>query len=138
MFIDPYLNPMRTEYDVFEQLFEEIGNSSKKPAIEIHTSAKAEAVINDQEYTGDLGKNFCDKWRTLAKKNRLVIEVYKWPAFHDRFLITDLIGLSLPFGFQTTPNQAYKTIWTRLQRKHRDSVQSRFSVTNRPQPITIG
>ena len=137
MFIDPYLNPIDSGYDVFNHLFVEAGKRIVKPQIEIHTSCKAEAHISDQAILGDLEKNYRDSWSDLVKQNGLEIDVYKWPNFHDRYIITDLVGLSLPFGFKSTTASNDKTIWTRLQRRDRDIIQTQYSKTNRPRSFKI-
>ena len=55
----------------------------------------------------------------------LQAEVYIWDDFHDRFLISNLVGISLPNGFDT--GGAHKlTRWTRLGRTDRDDVQREF------------
>jgi hypothetical protein len=53
----------------------------------------------------------------------LSVEVFIWDNFHDRYLITDLIGISAPNGFDTTTNPRDMTTWTRLSRRDRDDVQ---------------
>jgi hypothetical protein len=49
-----------------------------------------------------------------------------WDEVHDRYLITDLVGISLPYGFGTTKAPNAQTTWTRLGRDDRDSVQREF------------
>ncbi len=46
--------------------------------------------------------------------------------FHDRYPICDLVGISLPNGFDTTTNPTAVTRWTRLGRDDRDDVQRKF------------
>lgn len=54
------------------------------------------------------------------------MEVFVWDHFHDRYLISNLIGVSLPNGFDATSNVNEKTTWTRLGRDERDDVQREF------------
>jgi hypothetical protein len=53
-------------------------------------------------------------------------EVFIWDDFHDRYLISDLIGVSLPYGFDTTTDESSFTTWTRLGRHDRDDIQREF------------
>jgi hypothetical protein len=64
----------------------------------------------------------------IIKKAGLTVEVFIWDKFHDRYLISNLIGINLPHGFGIsdpgTPHPI--TTWTRLGRKDRDDVQREF------------
>ena len=55
----------------------------------------------------------------------LQAEVFVWDRFHDRFLISNLIGISLPNGFDTGGRYP-STRWTRLGRPDRDDIQREF------------
>jgi hypothetical protein len=54
------------------------------------------------------------------------VEVLIWDDFHDRYVISNLIGILLSNGFDTTANPASITSWTRLGREDRDDVQREF------------
>jgi hypothetical protein len=54
------------------------------------------------------------------------VNVFIWDDFHDRFVITNLVGISLPNGLDTTSNPGSITRWTRLGRDDRDDVQREF------------
>jgi len=56
----------------------------------------------------------------------LRIEVFLWDDFHDRYLISNLIGVSMPNGFDTITHRTSVTRWTRLGRDDRDDVQREF------------
>ena len=65
----------------------------------------------------------------LAERLRaagLQAEVFVWDDFHDRYLISNLAGVSLPNGFDTTNNSNDTTTWSRLGRDERDDVQREF------------
>ena len=72
--------------------------------------------------------------QAVAKSAGVSVEVFLWDDFHDRYLITDLIGISLPHGFGTTKAPNTQTTWTRLGRNDRDSVQREFDPARR-QPL---
>ena len=56
----------------------------------------------------------------------LQAEVFVWDDFHDRYLISNLVGISLPHGLGTTRDPYSVTRWTRLGRNDRDGVQREF------------
>ena len=58
-------------------------------------------------------------------------EVFIRDDFHDRYLISNLIGVSLPNGFDTTRNPDSITRWTRLGRCDGDDVQREFYPASR-------
>jgi hypothetical protein len=60
---------------------------------------------------------------TLAN---LSVQVFVWDDFHDRYLISNIVGISVPNGFDTTTAHNAKTTWTRLGRVDRDDVQREF------------
>jgi hypothetical protein len=53
-------------------------------------------------------------------------EVHVWDDFHDRYLVTNLIGLSLPNGFDTSSAAGSTTTWTRLSEADRADVEREF------------
>jgi hypothetical protein len=46
--------------------------------------------------------------------------------FHDRYLITNLVGILIPNGFDVTNNPRDVTTWSRIGRKERDDIQREF------------
>jgi hypothetical protein len=46
--------------------------------------------------------------------------------FHDRYLITDIIGINLPYGFDTDSRPKARTTWCRLGREDKDDIQREF------------
>jgi hypothetical protein len=41
-------------------------------------------------------------------------------------MISDLVGISVPYGFDTTSDPNARTTWTRLSRGDREDVQREF------------
>ena len=74
-----------------------------------------------------------EEWEDVFRRNLgprlsaagLSVEVFIWNDFHDRYLISNLAGLSLPSGFDTTSAKD-KTTWSRLGRSDRDDIQREF------------
>jgi len=56
----------------------------------------------------------------------LNVEVFIWDDFHDRHLISNLVGVGLQNGFDTTTNPNTLTTWNRLGRSDRDDIQREF------------
>lgn len=56
----------------------------------------------------------------------MTFQVFLWDDLHDRYLISDLLGINLPYGFDTTTDSTSVTTWSRLGRVERDDVQREF------------
>ncbi|MEB3146833.1 MAG: hypothetical protein VKL02_11960 [Cylindrospermopsis raciborskii 1523720] len=123
MFIDPYIDPVNDGYTEFNKLLTAIKKNDLPPVIEIHLCHLAKSITKT-EYETD----FRNKLSNVIKKAGLTVEVFIWNHFHDRYLISNLIGINLPHGFgisdPDTPNPI--TTWTRLGRKDRDDIQREF------------
>ena len=61
----------------------------------------------------------------------LQAEVFVWDDFHDRYLISNLVGISLPNGFDTDRNPTSVTSWARLSRTDSDDVLREFDPVSR-------
>lgn len=59
----------------------------------------------------------------------LHVEVFLWNDFHDRYLISNLIGIPIPNGFDAETNPSI-TRWARLDSEHRTSVEKEFDQTS--------
>ncbi|MBU3915586.1 hypothetical protein KKA14_08615 [bacterium] len=127
MFIDPHLDPTKPKYRGFEKFLEIIGTQKIKPLIEIHRvcyfgSGQHRNIISDKEWK----QKFNDSFLELIKRLGLNVKVFIWDDFHDRYLISNLVGLNIPYGFDTTTNPQTKTTWTRLSRQNSDDIQREF------------
>ncbi len=56
----------------------------------------------------------------------LNIKVFIWDEFHDRYLISNLMGVSVPYGFDTT-KKSEATRWSMLTPQDADDVRQEFS-----------
>lgn len=132
MFIDPHLDPTRKNYGQFVSLLEVMCDREPAPLIEIHRvcyygSGPRRDIIKPPEWK----KRFYDAWDSNLRNAGLSVKVFIWDNFHDRYLISDLVGICLANGFDTTKENS-KTTWTRLGRDDRDDVQREFNpVTKR-------
>jgi len=132
MFIDPHLDPAKRRYGGLTDLIAAAGNRTPKPVIEIHRvcyegSGPSRQLLDSK----DLETAFRRGLGSVAQTTGLRVEVFIWDDFHDRYLISDLVGISLPYGFDTTTNLEDRTTWTRLGRGERDDVQREFDPASR-------
>ncbi|MTJ17960.1 MULTISPECIES: hypothetical protein [unclassified Dolichospermum] len=123
MFIDPYFHPVaRPGYFDFEKLIQAINRPDNPPLIEIHL-CKIDCSIPEFE------KSFIEsRLANIIKNCGLTVEVFIWGEFADRYLISDIIGISLNKGFDVidSGNPNILTTWKRLDRAIKDDIQSEF------------
>ena len=126
MFIDPHLDPVRKGYGQFGALLALSGGRKPVPKIEIHRVCKWSRSKRPRPFPMS---HFENRFRNALvgplRTAGLQAEVFVWDRFHDRFLISNLIGISLPNGFDTGGRYP-STRWTRLGRPDRDDIQREF------------
>jgi hypothetical protein len=127
MFIDPHVDPSQRRYGDFVQIVQEAGRRTPVPLIELHRvcyqgSGRSRVILN----SSDIEATFRSRLSGPVAAARLAVEVFIWDDFHDRYLISDLVGIALPNGFDTTTAPNAITTWTRLGRQDRDDVQREF------------
>jgi len=130
MFIDPHLDPSRARYADFIQILLALQRPRINPYIEIHRVcyewSGRERVIFTGTERARLEQRFRKAWRAVLLAAGLTVTVYVWSDFHDRYLITDLVGINLNNGFDQGRRTGEKTMWTRLGRSEADDVQREF------------
>jgi hypothetical protein len=127
MFIDPYLDPSVRRYREFVELLRAAHHAGPAPYIEIHrVSGKDSGRERVGKGNAYWEKLFSDALGAVVAPLNIHVEIFIWDDFHDRYLITDLIGIQLPNGFDVTTNPHDVTTWTRLGRKDRDDIQREF------------
>ncbi len=130
MFIDPHLDPARHGYRELGNLLANAGRRIPPPAIEIHRVCYEGSGPGRQfpmrEDPAYFEQRFRTSLETPSRDAGVSIEVFIWDDFHDRFLISNLVGISVPNGFDTTTDPNAITRWTRLGRSDRDDVQREF------------
>ena len=135
MFIDPYIYPAQSNYADFIQLLESAGDrppQSPRPTIEIHSKIrkirKKNGELANKEENRRIIKNiFRNKFDPVLSQSNLKAEVFIWDDFHDRYLISNLGGILVPYGFDTSSKPDDLTTWSRLGRSTRDDVQREFA-----------
>jgi len=127
MLIDPHLDPTQRRYgDVLPLLLLAQGRRPA-PLMEIHRvmyvgSGRNRQFIDAVEWE----KRFLDAWGTGLSDAGLKAEIFIWDDHHDRYLITDLIGIEMGNGYDTAANPDDITTWSRIGRKDRDDIQREF------------
>lgn len=127
LFIDPHLDPERLNYASFDKLLYACGTRSPAPRIQIHrvcyTGTGKDRRLPEN---GEWERRFRSTLGQAVKQADLHAEVFLWDDFHDRYLISNLIGILMPNGFDTEESHPSVTRWARLDREHRDEAEREF------------
>ncbi len=129
MLIDPYIDPEQRNYADFIQLLEAAGNrptQSPQPLVEIHRKSLRgsgkNAPLWDQK---NMENTFRNKFGPALLQSNLKVKVFVWDDFHDRYMISDLVGIQMSNGFDTATGPL-QTIWSRIGRTDREDVERDF------------
>lgn len=126
MFIDPNLDPSSRNYREFGQLLAPVAGRVVKPRIEIHRSlCKGDGPARIFPTEADWRAAFAPFSGTLEAQG-LTAEVFCWDDFHERYLVADVIGISVPAGFDITTKPDDWSTWGRLGRDDKDAIQRLF------------
>jgi len=127
MFIDAHLDPTQGRYRDFLSLLLATAGRVTRPLIEAHRVCYIGSGPNRQFPTNDEWETrFHQAWDADLRRRGVTVEVFVWNDFHDRHLISDLIGIQMGNGFDTTADPSSVTTWTRLGRAERDDIQREF------------
>lgn len=127
MFIDPHVDPSKPRYRSFIELVKEAGHRTPVPKIEVHRvcstgSGPSCRILN----TSEIKEMFQSELLGSLTTANLTMEVFIWDDFHDRYLISNLVGIGMLNGFDTSSAKNAMSTWTRLGRDDRDDVQREF------------
>jgi len=120
-FIDPHVDPSKPHYRDFPNLIKDAAKRTPLPLIQIHRGIRdGNIIVNPAEWK----KKFTDALGLVVKETNVKIELFVWDEMHDRYLISDIIGICMPNGFDTTTrtDSLGKTTWNRMSRALRDEV----------------
>jgi len=126
MFIDPHLDPRLDRYKEFINLIIEMSGRTPAPSIEIHRVCYFDTRDKRDQYNENGWKSIFGSWISDIQKHNLSVNVFIWDDFHDRYVISNLVGIQVPNGFDTTADISQLTTWTRLGRDVRDDIGSEF------------
>ncbi len=125
MFIDPYLDLKAPNYQDFLRLLNEI--ASINPGVEIELHRQIKPPQGGQLIPAAAWKlRFEEAIASDQSLKNLNIKVFIWDEFHDRYLISNLMGVSVPYGFDTT-KKSEATRWSMLTPQDADDVRQEFS-----------
>jgi hypothetical protein len=127
MLIDAHLDPSQQRYASVTPMLCSMASRASKPLIEIHRvcyvgSGPQRQLISPTDWQS----RFQGAMATDLSGAGLEVEVFIWDDFHDRYVITDLIGIGLQNGLDTTADANAVTTWNRLGRPERDDIQREF------------
>jgi hypothetical protein len=129
MFIDPHLDPTRYGYRDFVQLLLRAGGRTPSPLLEIHRVCyEGSGPGRDILTTQDIEQRFRDELAGRLRSAGVRVEVFVWDDFHDRYMISNLIGLVVSNGFDEGGGAA--VTWARLGRKEKDDIQREFDAAS--------
>lgn len=127
MFIDPHMDFSTQRYKSLVSLLQDSGKRTPAPVIELHrvcyrgSGPGGRQILTNQQAE--------DLFRPVLTAPLAAVgisaEVFVWDDFHDRYVISDLVGISVPHGFDTTSAETVTT-WTRMGRTDSDDVQREF------------
>jgi hypothetical protein len=127
IFVDPFIDPTdHHQYGDLITLLAGLRTRSVKPLVEIHRAAWYGSGSDKRPRVNEVVAALTPALTTAAKTAGLSVEVFLWDEIHDRYLITDLVGVGLQYGFGTTSKPNAKTTWHRLGRNDRDSILREF------------
>lgn len=132
MLIDPHIDPTdRHQYGDLMRILQTLRARQPKPKVEIHRAAWYDGGNDKRAQITVVEAALKPGLASVAAHTGAGFEVFLWDAIHDRYLISDLVGISLPHGFATTTDPTAFTTWTRLGRNDRDAVQREFDPATR-------
>ena len=128
MFIDPYIYPAQRNYADFVKLLKAASKRPPQspPLIEIHSKIRNISGKNREETRQIMENTFRNEFGPVLSQSNLKAEVFIWDDFHDRYLISNLGGILVPHGFDTSTSSNLTT-WSRLGPSDRDDVQREFA-----------
>jgi hypothetical protein len=122
MFIDPNLDPSSHNYQHFHQILAPVNQRAVKPRIEIHRSlCRGDGPERTFPSEADWKASFAALGTRLGALG-VNAEVFIWDDFHERYLITELVGISVPAGFDVTGKANDWSTWGRLGRGDKDKI----------------
>jgi len=129
MLIDPHLDPSVDRYRDFIGLLTAPALKSRnpKPSIEVHRVSWMGDGREKRSRKEDIERIFRTNLESALRQSGVAVDVFLWDDFHDRFFLTNLIGLSWSNGFDTTIDPSATVTVTKLSRLDLDDVQKEFA-----------
>jgi len=96
------------------------------PTIEIHRCISAGSGIDKKPLKKQEWENRFRESLLSCLPKRSKVEVFLWDEMHDRYLISNIVGINIPNGFDTSRRKPALTTWQKLDEKERDAIQREF------------
>lgn len=125
MFIDPYLDLAASNYKDFVTLLEAIASINPDAEVELHRQikpAQGQSMLTASAWK----QRFAEVITSNSALKKLSINVFVWDEFHDRYLVSNLMGISVPYGFDTTGKDE-ATRWSMLSTEDANDVREEFT-----------
>jgi len=127
MLIDPHFDPTEGRFSDFLGVLSAVAGRSPAPDIEFHRVCYVGSGTRRQVYDGPYWETqFRSGFAQFLKETCLSVHAFIWDDFHDRYIITDLMGIHLGNSLDTSRRKTDVTTWDRLGRTERDDVQREF------------
>ena len=131
MFIDPHVDPTLPRYGNFVQLLL-AARRAPVTKLEVHRCCYEGPPTNRTIFTGAgqavLEQRFRDAWGATLRAAGISVSVYVWPDIHDRYLISNLIGVNVSNGFDESRDPNATMMLTRLSRNDADDIQRQHDI----------
>jgi hypothetical protein len=137
LFADPHIDPTRYGYREFVELLRATARpKGPKPAVEIHRvryegSGGNKSLVDRHEWE----RRFRETLRGPLSAVGVAVDVFIWEDGHDRHVISNLLGLHVGNGFDTTKDPNAYSTWTRLGSLDRDAFQRHYDPQTRPRDL---
>lgn len=123
MFIDPHLDPTKRQYSEFHHLLQLCDTQQVTKEIEIHRCCYEGPPKERYFPSKDEFEYHFSMLAPKIKGCKLKLDIFIWDDLHERFLITDVLGIFLGDGFDVNDKPV---TWQRLDRQGRDNKQREF------------
>jgi hypothetical protein len=128
LFIDPYIDPTDIQYKHFFKLFELLARQELKPSlVQVHRLSSIGSGPSREPLSLENWKErFSKEWEEKLNNLGLRVDIFLWDEIHDRYFLSDLMGINLPYGFSTTSRKDSFTTWTKLEKDDINSIWKEF------------
>lgn len=126
MFIDPHIDPTRPNYREFPRLLCAAGTVSDRPLIQIHRASHRKGPGGREVQRQARWIHDFNPWHDELSRRHRKAEVFLWEDLHDRFLVSDMVAISIPYGFDTSEESQVCTSWSRLGRADQERLEREY------------
>ena len=132
--IDPFLDPASQSYKEIPQLLLAARNRNPQPCLEIHRKCnykpqgeRERPITLENEW-----RAIFRLWNEQFDRAGLRVEIRIWDEFHNRYFLSEILGLHVGKGFIASRNPRAIDAWSRLSRDDRVKVDREFDENNSP------